>query len=122
MEKKQWHLCQLESSSASAFESSDFTSLTPLMVALMCMELWHAFAGPLISLPKKLIAKQLTSLYNTEKYAENFKLGTTIWKYAMTEDDPAETKLGMLLSSSPRQTEDPSGPETTSATSSLWSS
>ncbi|KAH0783287.1 hypothetical protein KY290_002885 [Solanum tuberosum] len=54
MEKKQWHLCQLESSSASAFESSDFTSLTPLMVALMCMELWHAFAGPLISLPKKL--------------------------------------------------------------------
>ncbi|KAH0733404.1 hypothetical protein KY289_004592 [Solanum tuberosum] len=24
------------------------------MVALMCMELWHAFAGPLISLPKKV--------------------------------------------------------------------
>ncbi|KAG5625540.1 hypothetical protein H5410_010758 [Solanum commersonii] len=40
----------------------------------------------------------------------------------MTEDDPAETKLGMLFSSSPRQTEDPSGPETTTPTSSLWSS
>ncbi|XP_049410667.1 uncharacterized protein LOC125873861 [Solanum stenotomum] len=40
----------------------------------------------------------------------------------MTEDDPAETKLGMLFSSSPRQAEDPSGPETTTPTSSLWSS
>ncbi|KAH0783288.1 hypothetical protein KY290_002886 [Solanum tuberosum] len=40
----------------------------------------------------------------------------------MTEDDPAETKLGMLFSSSPRQAEDPSCPETTTPTSSLWSS
>uniref|UniRef100_A0A3Q7EQE5 Uncharacterized protein n=1 Tax=Solanum lycopersicum TaxID=4081 RepID=A0A3Q7EQE5_SOLLC len=40
----------------------------------------------------------------------------------MTEDDPAETKLGMLFCSSPRQAEDPSGPETTTPTSSLWSS
>ncbi|WMV12494.1 hypothetical protein MTR67_005879, partial [Solanum verrucosum] len=181
VEKKQWHLCRLESLSASASESSDFTSLTPLMVALMCMELWHVFAGPLISLPKEVrrpdngsktlselkfqltlcsyeiivlilllgiwfcdfdsqvphlflsrnmffvlrimfllvtwttfvlvsvcnsfvlvfhsqwlvlvkdnliyscctVAKQLTSRYYTEKYAEKFKLGTTIWKYAV---------------------------------------
>ncbi|KAG5585808.1 hypothetical protein H5410_046242 [Solanum commersonii] len=28
------------------------------------------------------VAKKLTSRYYTEKYAEKFKLGTTIWKYA----------------------------------------
>ncbi|XP_015167068.1 auxin response factor 3-like isoform X2 [Solanum tuberosum] len=54
LEKKQWHLCRLASpaSSASAFGSSNFTSSTPSMVALMCMELWHACVGSLISLPK----------------------------------------------------------------------
>ncbi|KAH0766965.1 hypothetical protein KY285_002836 [Solanum tuberosum] len=40
----------------------------------------------------------------------------------LTKDDPAESKLGMVFSSSSRQAEDPSCPETTTPTSSLWSS
>ncbi|KAK6805363.1 hypothetical protein RDI58_003148 [Solanum bulbocastanum] len=53
---------------------------------------------------------------------------TTVWiperificfsQQKLTEDDPAETKLGMLFSSSPRQAEDSSCPETTTPTSS----
>uniref|UniRef100_A0A3Q7EQR1 Uncharacterized protein n=1 Tax=Solanum lycopersicum TaxID=4081 RepID=A0A3Q7EQR1_SOLLC len=38
----------------------------------------------------------------------------------LTEDDPAETKLGVLFISSSRQAEDPSCPETSTPTSSLW--
>ncbi|KAG5625534.1 hypothetical protein H5410_010752 [Solanum commersonii] len=38
----------------------------------------------------------------------------------LTEDDPAETKLGMLFISSSRQAEDPSWPETSTPTCSLW--
>lgn len=39
--------------SSAASGSSDLTSSTPPVVASVCMELWHACAGPLISLPKK---------------------------------------------------------------------
>ncbi|CAN4078871.1 unnamed protein product [Withania somnifera] len=40
-------------SSSAASGSSDLTSSTTPAVASVCMELWHACAGPLISLPKK---------------------------------------------------------------------
>lgn len=39
--------------SSAASGSSDLTSSTTPAVASVCMELWHACAGPLISLPKK---------------------------------------------------------------------
>lgn len=41
------------SSSSAATGSSDLTSSTTPAGASVCMELWHACAGPLISLPKK---------------------------------------------------------------------
>ncbi|CAN4084118.1 unnamed protein product [Withania somnifera] len=40
-------------SSSAASGGSDLTSSTTAVAASVCMELWHACAGPLISLPKK---------------------------------------------------------------------
>lgn len=34
-------------------DNSDLTESSPPPAGLLCMELWHACAGPLISLPKK---------------------------------------------------------------------
>ncbi|XP_060191390.1 auxin response factor 3 isoform X1 [Lycium barbarum] len=43
----------LDSPAATSSAASDLTSTTPAASASVCMELWHACAGPLISLPKK---------------------------------------------------------------------